>query len=401
MPPPCLACDSHSPDTFAEESSEVTFDSGAVFRIIESIATPVEEVLSHSGLTGAARERSRTSLLSVTTKLHATSKSPRPCILLDTYSRAALSTNTVRPSICLMATFEGTRMVSLPRILQFFCIAVYPTIPLDDAYIQQKRLPKWADIHLHSFPEWPPTEKCNEDCTHPCTDWHYNQWVFAWSFHTSRPLLGRWLVSQDGVTCTGAGDRVGVAFGDQAMAILQHICDRRRRMWMKLCREDKSGAFAREHEKEYRKWFKEHEAKQELRRRSSPSKTSSLISTPCRTHARSIFAETLFNQTIHENSESEVASVNMYKAHGPEIPVSKGKTATAIKQLQKKHSRSSGYSGRDVSRSPYPSAAQRVILPSTKSDASSRKSTAGSSMSSRPNKLLNNVRHRLSILKLQ
>ncbi|KAI9067500.1 hypothetical protein FKP32DRAFT_266785 [Trametes sanguinea] len=326
MPHPCSICDSLAFHGYPEESTH-DFLSGEVFRVVESIATPIEEILSHSHPTVdlARRQPSTTSLQSINSKTRATHKSARPCILLNDYITTRIQ-DIRRPRVCLMATFEGCRMVTLPRILQFFCIAVHPTIPLDDTHVKKENLPPSTNIHLHSLLPWPPTEKCDmARCAQPCEEVHCNQWIIAWSFRTKRPLLGRWLTpeanrkrqaamrnSMSGeyaasydlheIDSGAEGERTGMVFGESAYAVLLQHCISRRKAWIDLCRADPT--FIAERESQYREWFKEHDAELARQRLAQSEASLSMRSRPRHPHPASLLAGSLLSQIIPEEDVS-------------------------------------------------------------------------------------------------
>ncbi|KAI0350623.1 hypothetical protein OH77DRAFT_1514285 [Trametes cingulata] len=225
------------------------FEIGDVFAIEESISTPIQHILADSKISmlkGPEKHLSSASLRSLCTQEHATTKSPRPCILMaPVRSRVPIALQEVTgASVCLMGTLEGTPIEELPLVLRFFLLMVYPSL--------YDGIP-----HIHSLPEWSLGAK----------EPHYRQCIIAWRFKTTRNLLSRWLmptskevaslgeaasgISQMPAPCTGSR-KEPVVFGDRAMEILQDRCVDLRSQWIKMCKEDplSSAACA----KEYREW---------------------------------------------------------------------------------------------------------------------------------------------------
>ncbi|KAI0629527.1 hypothetical protein C8Q77DRAFT_1076018 [Trametes polyzona] len=170
----------------------------------------------------AARKRSEQSLQSLMSKEKPTNKEPRPCILTnDIYDSQEGSK---RPYVCLMATFDGTPIEEMPRIMGFFCI---PVTPHD--FLSPDR------IHLHSLPEWPVS----------------NGWIIAYAYTATRPLVGRWRAPPTREDNKGRKGRKGMVFGALAMKQLRHTCKKKHTAWKDMCSRDT--VLASEYEREYRK----------------------------------------------------------------------------------------------------------------------------------------------------
>ncbi|KAJ3018256.1 hypothetical protein NUW54_g384 [Trametes sanguinea] len=375
MPQPCLFCDSNSSDVYVGEATN-SFRPGEVFRVVESIATPIEELLAESKPLDPALGRSTDSLKSINSRARATHKDARPCILLEKYLRAVLE-DIKRPS--------------------FFCIAVYPTIPLDDIHVEEEKMPPSTNIHLHTSLPWPPTEKCTPECTRPCDEIHCNQWILAWSFKTERALLGRWLTPQEkrarqslrssmrqehvlhgthNSHCARSGERTGMVFGETSVAILKEQCKTRRKAWIDLCRADPT--FIAKRESQYREWFQEHDAELARRRCLAQSEAStSMRSWRRQPHPASLMAGSLLSQTIPEED------ANIFEERKAGTPT--GAWITVDTKQIKKTSRLDAYMGGHLYRGPYPNPENRGkrSRASMKSNAPSCKSAAGSQKSTK------------------
>ncbi|KAH9889294.1 hypothetical protein C8Q73DRAFT_707022 [Cubamyces lactineus] len=242
----CSSCVAGLRDSHFHEEKLTDFAIGEVFSIEESVYTPIEHIFSDpnvSGLRGVCLNHSATSLNNLRTRVQATTKTPRPCILSQISLKTRLE-DLINPLIYLMATFEGAPMHTLPPIYQFFCIAVHPTLPLCPAQTPPT-IPLYdPEIHVHSLPEWPSSVSSSGQCS---------QWIIAWQFRTTRPLLGRWLTPEarkqarmssermsldrdsnsEDVEMEGA--RRGMAFGMKACELLEAQTEERRQKCGSKC----------------------------------------------------------------------------------------------------------------------------------------------------------------------
>ncbi|KAH9889325.1 hypothetical protein C8Q73DRAFT_793536 [Cubamyces lactineus] len=291
-----------------------------------------------------------------------------------------------------MATFEGTPMHSLPPIYQFFCIAVYPTHPL--CPIQTPPIIPLYDpeIHIHSLPEWPSTNTSVGQCS---------QWIIAWLFETTRPLLGRWLTPEARKLCKGGdaeyspggtdtveGERKGMAFGTQAYELLEIQTEECRQMWQQMCCTDRQFALARQ--REFMEW-------RDARRKSRSSiysashRSNSQKEGYCKASPPRV-GRSIMNETIHEEHVSVFQDER--RAFGGHTSILENTNKKDINALESWRSNS-----RAASIAPYPN-------PSTKKQRSERKSaksTAGASIaasyaSKKPQKLFSRIENRFSVL---
>ncbi|KAI0774889.1 hypothetical protein BD413DRAFT_537397 [Trametes elegans] len=237
----CALCQGKGPaPTVPCTGKSLTYQAGQVFRIRESIFTPVEEIFSNRGvsnLTGDQPRRSRMSLDSLGTR-HRATQNIRPCILMkDVLRPPRVVTNA---SICLMATYEGQPIEDLRRVMQYLSIPVFPIDPhaLDV-----------DGMHLHSHTEWTRA---------PC-------WIMAWLYSTKRPLGTRWLTPQARQCATAGQGQLwtesgivepacdGMTFNEDAYFELKTQWQARPDQWITSCK--KSAFFASGHEKEYREYL--------------------------------------------------------------------------------------------------------------------------------------------------
>ncbi|KAI0653310.1 hypothetical protein C8Q70DRAFT_1059385 [Cubamyces menziesii] len=391
----CSSCEAGLPDTRSGAEEPTRFAAGEVFSIEESVYTPIEHLLSDpvSGLRGANLNYSTSSLNNLRTRGRATHKTPRPCILSNTvYPNDGSCNNDGDLTIWLMATFEGTPMHTLPPVYQFFCIAVYPTRPLCPSQTPPIIPLHDPEVHIHSLPEWPSTDAASGQCS---------QWIIAWVFETTRPLLGRWLTPEartlskgddveysPNVTNPMGGETKGMTFGTQAYELLEIQTEERRRKWQRMCRSDRQFALARQ--REFVEW-------RDARWRSQPS----MYSVSCRSNSQKEgyckaspprIGRSIMNETIHEDH----ASVFQDKRHALNRRTSlfEGKNKKDVDALENWRSNS-----RAASVAPYPT-------PSVKQQQSERKSaksTAGASIapstaSKKPQKLFAKIENRFSVL---
>ncbi|KAI0740874.1 hypothetical protein C8Q76DRAFT_853153 [Earliella scabrosa] len=179
---------------------------GDVYKIEESIYTPIYDILSHesSNPDRATWRDSRQTFHDIVQKMHATYKR-RPCIMM----KHDPDPPTVRKGrkLCLTTTLEGERIENLPRIFLEFCVPIAPSYAIsgDEA------------AHVHSLPEWD----------------RENAWVIAWMFTSRRALLG----DSPDPNCVTRQERV---FGSKAMNDLKDECQKRLRAWYDKCRNDQS-----------------------------------------------------------------------------------------------------------------------------------------------------------------
>ncbi|KAI0653317.1 hypothetical protein C8Q70DRAFT_1036629 [Cubamyces menziesii] len=305
----CFSCENGLPDVHRSVEAEEAADyiRGEVFSIEESVYTPIEHIFADpnvSGLAGANLNHSTASLNKLCTRNQATNKTPRPCILAGSFPNTKLE-DIKNPSIWLMATFEGTPMSTLPPIYQFFCIAVHPTPPLCPLEASRAISLPSPGFHLHSLPEWP-TPGPNS-----------SQWIIAWEFETTRPLLGRWLTPQArkkarlsscGSTEEAArvenshrGERIGMTFGPRATMLLRAQTAEHRNAWIQLCKTDKQFALARQ--KEFQEW----RSAGGRRRSMCGSKVSCTTGSQKEGHCKarsSYVGHSILNETIHEDGAS-------------------------------------------------------------------------------------------------
>ncbi|KAI0664047.1 hypothetical protein C8Q70DRAFT_215613 [Cubamyces menziesii] len=303
----CSPCEAGLPDKHRCAEEPTRYAVGEVFAIEESVYTPIEHLFSDpvSGLKGANLNYSTASLNKLRTRARATNKTPRPCILSETeYIGDEGREANGKHAIWLMATFEGTPMHTLPPVYQFFCIAVHPTHPLCPTQTPPIIPLHDPEVHIHSLPEWPSTNTSSGDCS---------QWIIAWTFKTTRPLLGRWLTpearksskggdaeySTDGADTVGE-QRKGMAFGTQAYEMLEIQTQERREIWQSMCLSDRQ--FALERQREFVEW-------RDARRRSQPS----MYSATCRSNSQKDgyckaspprMGRSIMNETIHEDHAS-------------------------------------------------------------------------------------------------
>ncbi|KAI0629530.1 hypothetical protein C8Q77DRAFT_292081 [Trametes polyzona] len=214
----CAVCEGGKSDYLRFPESSRRYFTGEVFQIKDSVWTPIEHALASVAsllrLSDAARNRSEQSLQSLMDRDHATRKDPRPCIVMADIFNSREGSK--RPYVCLMATFDGTPIDEMPRIMRFFCVPVTP----HDLFS--------PDIHLHSLPEWPTA----------------NGWIIAYPYWATRPLGGRWRAPNAGEA------RKGMAFGVLAMKELEQTCTAKHEAWKDMCR--RNPVLANEYEREYR-----------------------------------------------------------------------------------------------------------------------------------------------------
>ncbi len=182
---------------------------GDVYTVRESVFTPIYDLLRNC-LEGDLRSQASQAYHAKVTEQRF---KRRPCILMQDYP--ASSTTPQARRLCLVGTLEHQPISCLPRIFREFCIPVFPhTCAFDD--------------HIHSSPEWEPTDT----------------WVVAIPFDSSRRLLGKWRDEHAGIPARTR------AFGTEAMLYLKDRSMEKRAEWIMKCRQDP--AFAREHFKECR-----------------------------------------------------------------------------------------------------------------------------------------------------
>ncbi|KAI0669550.1 hypothetical protein C8Q78DRAFT_1040795 [Trametes maxima] len=132
---------------------------------------------------------------------------PRPCVLMDT---TLISSSPLNVRVCLFATFDGEwRPSALPRVLQHFCIPIFPHICI---------VPGKGENHAHTTPEWE----------------HADAWLLAMPFNSTAGIEGRWVDERP--HCV-EGDSLHFARSD--MIALAKVCENKRRQWEMLCLQDK------------------------------------------------------------------------------------------------------------------------------------------------------------------
>ncbi|KAI0327933.1 hypothetical protein GY45DRAFT_1327005 [Cubamyces sp. BRFM 1775] len=391
------SCEAGLPDDYRCAEEPTRFATGEVLAIEESVYTPIEHLFSDpvSGLRGASRNYSTASLNNLRTRGRATNKTPRPCILSETvYLGDKSIKGDGNPAIWLMATFEGTPMHTLPPVYQFFCIAVYPTHPLCPVQTPPTIPLHDPEVHLHSLPEWPLSDTAAGQCS---------QWIIAWLFETTRPLLGRWLTPEarrqskgreaedsSGGSDAARDERTGVTFGVRAYEALEIQTEERRQLWQRLCCSDRQ--FALERQREFVEW-------RDARRKSQSSvysasyRSNSQKEGYCKA-APSRIGRSIMNETIREDQVSVFQD---------ERPAFNGRTQSVFGGNHTKDVKGGRESWRSNSRTasvaPYPNPAtkqQRSERKSVKSTAGA--SIAGSHASKKPQKLFAQIGNRFSVL---
>ncbi|EIW54305.1 uncharacterized protein TRAVEDRAFT_74428 [Trametes versicolor FP-101664 SS1] len=170
----------------------------------------------------------------------------RPAVILKARARrppngAQRIRSTAMCSICLLATFghEGD-IAKLSRILQFFCLPVYPHHVLSEC----SRHPP----HVHTSPEW---------CEH-------NAWLIAFAFDSSAAISGRW---KNRGTQSRSPSQSSYRLDDEALGALLDVCEQKRAEWDALMGQDPGLA---------QKWFQEYqEDNARIGRERSASRASS------------------------------------------------------------------------------------------------------------------------------
>ncbi|TFK84694.1 hypothetical protein K466DRAFT_588711 [Polyporus arcularius HHB13444] len=215
---------------------------GDVYTVRESVFTPIYDLLRNC-LEGDLRSQASQAYHAKVTEQRF---KRRPCIVMQDYP--ASSTTPQARRLCLVGTLEHQPISCLPRIFREFCIPVFPhTCAFDD--------------HLHSSPEWEPTDA----------------WVVAIPFDSSRRLLGKWRDEYAGIPARTR------AFGTEAMLYLKDRSMEKRAQWIMKCRQDP--AFAREHFKECR----DHKAPATEKSTDALSMLSGVSKASVRTHTRAPF----------------------------------------------------------------------------------------------------------------
>ncbi|KZT71948.1 hypothetical protein DAEQUDRAFT_736437 [Daedalea quercina L-15889] len=110
---------------------------GDIYRMEQSVKTPIELILAQSAQALSRRSFSTTSNSTNSATARRTKLKGRPCIITSDRS-SQLSQKT---SIYLMATYEDTPIEEMPEIFRHFSIAVYPNT--------SEQL-----VHLHTAPDW-------------------------------------------------------------------------------------------------------------------------------------------------------------------------------------------------------------------------------------------------------
>ncbi|KAH9889317.1 hypothetical protein C8Q73DRAFT_707114 [Cubamyces lactineus] len=392
---PCSTCEAGLPDNHRCAEDPTRYALGEVFAIEESVYTPIEHLFSDpvSCLKGAELNYSTASLNNLRTRGRATNKTPRPCILSEAeYFGDEGHQTDGKHTIWLMATFEGTPMHTLPPVYQFFCIAVHPTPPLCPIQTPPTIPLHNPEVHLHSLPEWPSTNISSGQCS---------QWIIAWQFKTTRPLLGRWLTPESrklskgedaeyslGGTDTVGGRRKGMALGTRAYEMLEIQTEERREMWQDMCLSDKEFALARQ--REFVEW-------RDARRKSRSSiysasyRSNSQKEGYCKASPPRI-GRSIMNETIHEDHVSVFQDKK--RAFGGRISILENTNQKDVNTLESWRSNS-----RSASIAPYPNLSTKK----QRSERKSAKSTAGTSIaashaSKRPHKLFSRIENRFSVL---
>ena len=188
---------------------------GDVYTINESVCTPIYDILRQSNLERAQFAQSQASFHSVCNRRLATRhQDGRPCILMDYYREPP--TQRMGHKVCLVTTYSGQHISTLPRIFKEF------SIPVSQHYAVKSE----SGEHVHSLPPWN----------------RKDAWIIAWIFVTRRPLLGRVRTKYE-----AGRPQEDIVFGDAAMEYLNIACDRRREEWLKKCQNPKfAGPYAKE-----------------------------------------------------------------------------------------------------------------------------------------------------------
>lgn len=188
---------------------------GDVYTVNESVCTPIYDILRRSNLERTQFVQSHASFHSVCNSQLATKhRDGRPCILMEYYQEPP--TQRMGRRVCLVTTYSGQHVSTLPRIFREF------SIPVAQHYAVNEE----SDAHVHSLPPWD----------------RNGSWIIAWVFVTQRPLIDR-LRSK---SKTGHPRR-DVGFGEAAMKYIKKSCKKQRKEWLNKCKDHKfAGPYAKE-----------------------------------------------------------------------------------------------------------------------------------------------------------
>ncbi len=192
---------------------------GDVYFINESICTPIYDILRQpqSNLERTQYIQSQQSFHSICSKETATKhENGRPCIVMQHYRDPF--TRRMSRKVCLVTTYSGRHISTLPKICKEFSVPVYPHYAIT---------PDSGDDHVHSMPRWS----------------RENAWIVAWIFTTSRPLI-RALRARREAGQLGEN----IAFGETAMEYILETCENLREEWFDKCKNPK---FAGPYNKEF------------------------------------------------------------------------------------------------------------------------------------------------------
>lgn len=112
---------------------------GDICRIVASVLIPIEQALGIAGspmyFTNAGQDSSYTT--------NSSTQSPRPCVFMGRLEENA-------PAVCLMATYHGNTVASMPEVYQYFSIPVDPDVEPPDGRV------------IHTTPRWPESSRTNQ-----------------------------------------------------------------------------------------------------------------------------------------------------------------------------------------------------------------------------------------------
>ncbi|TFK84689.1 hypothetical protein K466DRAFT_664992 [Polyporus arcularius HHB13444] len=232
---------------------------GDVYMINESICIPFYDIFRQSpNLERTQYIQSSHSLLSVCSRQTATRHvDGRPCILMDYHEESYV--RKIARKVCLVTTYSGHQMSTLPKICKEFSIPVSPS----DAITAEN------EDHVHSSPRWS----------------RENAWIIAWVFVTRRPLIRRMQAKRE-----AGRPSENVFFSESTAEYLDAACMKLRTEWMAKCRKDPSlaGRYAKEFH-DHRKVFAA----------AGASNYSLATQATCRTMRHSAYKPTRQNRTGH------------------------------------------------------------------------------------------------------
>lgn len=190
-----------------------TVGMGDICAIKESIATPIRQAFldarrRHLGLGLDVNAASHVSLDSSLTTFSRTAKrcKSRPAVVID-----LPSVSDTNPTVCIMATFEGTPFEHLPQICRRFAIPVRPN-------------PRGV-ITIRPTPAW------DRD----------DAWLIAYPFISQRSPLNAWRIPYDvAVDEEAQSPPLHFVLDDAALQELRDAIEIRMKIWLDECEKDPS-----------------------------------------------------------------------------------------------------------------------------------------------------------------